>query len=112
MLPERREPDPWTPALAFVLVLAASAISAFIGMYAGWACSSGEESPGSLDADLCEGYAGGGSAWWLAVLWPAVAFGASQIIPTFRRHPLAVAFPIAVLGVAFWLLTAVLVIDV
>jgi hypothetical protein len=112
MLPERREPDPWKPALALVLVIAASVISAIIAIYAGWACTSGEESPGSLDDDLCEGYAGGGSAWWLAVLAPVLAFGVSQIIPTFRRHSLAIASALSILGVALWIVTAVLVIDV
>lgn len=112
MLPERRDPDPWRPALAFVLPIAASVISAVIGIYAGWACTSGEEVPRSLEADLCEGYAGGGSTWWLLVLFPVGAYAASQLIPTFRRRPLIVAVPVSLLGVAFWIATAVMVIDV
>jgi hypothetical protein len=115
MLPERRERDPWLPALALVLVVAASVVSAFISMYAGWACSSGDEAPGSLEADLCDGLYDGvdaSSAWWVAVLWPVVAFGASQFIPMFRRRPLVVAVPVAILVVAFWVATAVVVIDV
>ena len=60
MLPERHERDPWLPALAIVLPVAASVISAVIGIYAGWACTSGEEVPRSLEADLCAGMQGAG----------------------------------------------------
>ena len=115
MLPERRERDPWLPALALVPVIAASVVSAFISLYAGWACSSGEEATGSLEADLCDGLYDGASAsggWWVAVFWPVVAFGLSQFLPTFRRRPLVIATPLAILVVAFWITTAVVVIDV
>ncbi len=100
-------------AAALVVVIAVVAFSLLVGRLVGWACSSGEEAPGSFEADLCDGYAGSlGFTWWLAVLWPAIAFGASQIVPIFRRRPLLAAATIAVVAMAFWITTAVLVVDV
>lgn len=100
-------------ALAAGLVVAAVAFTTIVARLAGWACTSGEEARGSLEADLCEGYVGSpGFSWWLAVLWPAIAFAVSQLMPPFRRRPVLVAGCLSVLGVAFWLATAALVIDV
>jgi hypothetical protein len=106
----RSTPVRWLPV---VLVLAAVFISTVIGQYTAWACVSGEEARGSLEADLCDGYAGSfrGLEWWVAVLWPAVAFGASQLIPALRRRSIVVAACLAALGVTFWIATAVVVID-
>jgi hypothetical protein len=106
--------DAWMRALAIGLVIAAIGISLLVSGFAAFACSEGYEAPWSFEADLCDGYAGsyGGWAWLLALLWPAFAFGLSQIVPTFRRHPVAVAAPIAILEVAFWLVTGALVFDV
>ena len=99
---------------AVLLVVAAVVISAVVGQYTAWGCTSGEEVSGSLEADLCDGYAGSfrGFEWWVAVLWPGVAFGVSQLIPALRRRSSLVAAYLAVLGVAFWIATALLVIDV
>jgi hypothetical protein len=103
-------------APAAVVVIGGVVISAFIAQYSAWACTSGEEAFRSLESDLCDGYAGtfGGLGWWLAVLWPAVVFGLSQLVPALRLgiRPFLVAVPVAVLGVAFWIATAAVVLDV
>jgi hypothetical protein len=96
-----------------VVVVVAVALSTIVGGLGRWACSSGDEAPGSLEADLCDGYVGSfGFSWWLAALWPVFAFGASQVVPALRLRPLAVAMSIAVLAAAFWITTALIVVDV
>ena len=114
--PERRvESDrEWTFGVALGLLIAASVVPMFIAGFAAFACSSGEEIPWSLEADLCDGYAGSyyrGFTWWLAVLWPFAAFVTSQFVPALRRHRLVVATSLAILGMAFWIATAAVVID-
>ena len=100
-------------AAAVALVIATVGFSVIVGRLVVWACTSGEEARGSLEADLCDGYAGSlGFTWWLAVLWPAIAFGVSQLIPALRLRPLLVGVCVSVLGVTFWVATAALVVDV
>jgi len=100
-------------AAAVGVLIAGFAISVWVAGFARWACSSGYEIPWSFEADVCDAYAGSfGFTWWLAVIWPGIAFGASQLVPVFRRRPLLVAVPAAGLGVAFWLVTAAVVFDV
>jgi hypothetical protein len=78
-----------------------------------WACSSGEEARGSVEADLCAALDPVGSAgWWLATLWPVALFAASQLSPSLRRNALLAGFCVAALTVAFWAIVGVVVIDV
>jgi len=76
--------------IGVAFVFGAIVASWWIAFYAGWACSSGEEIPGSLEDDLCESVARG--TWrWLAIVWPAIVFGLSQLVPRLRAYAVPIA---------------------
>ena len=96
------------------IVILAVATTAMIARLAAWACSSGDEFPGSLEDDLCDGVAKGPSSavWWLAVMFPALVFGATQAVGRLRRHSLGIAIAVAALALVFWVTVGAIVIDV
>ena len=97
---------------ATALLVAAVTVSTMIAQLAGFACSSGQEPYGSLEADLCDRYAGELSfTWWMTVLWPIVAFAAAMAIPGLRRRALLVSVCLSVVALGFWIGTALVVID-
>jgi hypothetical protein len=100
-------------AVAAGIVVAVVTASAVFGRLVAWACASGEEAPGSFEAELCDALDGLGSpAWWAAVLWPAALFGASQLSRALRANAFLVAVGVSALTIALWAVLGVVVIDV
>jgi hypothetical protein len=95
------------------IIIIATAISFWSAVFAGWACSSGEEFPGSFEDDVCGSVGRGYTAsWWLAVLWPAIVFGVSLAVPPLRAHAVPWGIGVGLLAVAFWVVVGAIVIDV
>ena len=78
------------------------------GFFMAWFCTGNEnKDPAVSDTEACHlllPYLGFG--WWLAVLWPAVLFGATLLSTTLRRFQVAIGASVVALAVAFWVVIA------
>jgi hypothetical protein len=84
----------------------------FVGLCAGLlaivGCSENVQ-PGTSRESVCSAVTDDAFSWWLAVLWPVVAYAASWLIPTLRRYAASVGFVVGVLAVGFWATLLVIV---
>jgi hypothetical protein len=94
---------------AAVLYLSALVVGCWIaGFFMGWFCTGNENADPTInDTAACDlllpAY---GSGWWLAVLWPAVLYGATLLSKNLRRFDVAIGAAVVVLAVVFWVAVA------
>lgn len=86
---------------ALALILALQAVGLFLGGASIAACS--ESVPlAPTEESACETVTSSISLWLLAVTWPPLGFGASQLVPWARAHSLGLAVVTTVLFAVFW----------
>ena len=90
-------------SVTMVVSVAALVVTAnFFGHFFALGCTENLEA-GTSRAEVCDSIGELWTAtWWLAVIWPAVLFAASQLVPPLRRHPIVMAAAAALLMIAFW----------